>query len=354
MNENRIVYPDLLRIIATCAVIILHVCGRWWDVIPINTMQWQIINAFDASVRWAVPVFVMISGMFFLNPEKEVTSEKIIKHIKRIIIALIVWGLFYQLFFNVLSKMILHHEAFSIEMVLNCLKSFLFGPPWYHLWFLYMIIGLYILIPVYRVFTKNANEKQFRYAIIIFFIFGLGLPFIKKVLLQFDSAYNIYFEISELINYSGYFIAGYYLSKYSFTKKTQIVLYLSGFLSLLITIIISAYLTKKNQEVNSLLFGNLLPTTMLEAFSIFILIKEILNKKELSGKTTSVIINVSSCTFGIYLIHDFIRTIIEKIGITATFINPIIAIPFSCILIFLISWLIVFILKKIPIIKSVI
>ena len=354
MNENRLVYPDLLRIIATCAVIILHLCGRWWDVIPINTIQWQIINAFDASVRWAVPVFVMISGMFFLNPEKEVTSGKLIKHIKRIVIALIVWGLFYQVFFNILSKIILHHEALSINMIFACFQSFLFGPPWYHLWFLYMIIGLYILIPVYRIFTKNANEKHLRYIIIIFFIFGLVLPFIKKVLLQIDSAYNINFEVSELINYTGYFNEGYYLSKYSFTKKTRIILYVSGLLSLLITIIISAYLTKKNQEVNSLLFGNLLPTTMLEAFSIFILIKEIMNKKELPVKITKVICNVSTCTFGIYLIHDFIRTLFEKIGVTAVFINPIIAIPISCLLVFLSSFIIVYILKRIPIIKKLV
>ena len=84
------------------------------------------------------------------------------------------------------------------------------GPPWYHLWYLYMLIGLYLLTPIYRIFVKNAEEKDIRYLLILFFLFGLVLPFLKKVLLHFDSRLNINFEISELINYSGYFFAGYY------------------------------------------------------------------------------------------------------------------------------------------------
>ena len=55
-----------------------------------------------------------------------------------------------------------------------------FGPPWYHLWYLYMLIGLYLLVPLYRIFTKNTTEKQFLYLLILFFIFGLCLPFAKK------------------------------------------------------------------------------------------------------------------------------------------------------------------------------
>ena len=71
-SKNRIVYADLLRIIATFAVIVLHVSVSKWYESPIREYNWQMFNIYDSLVRWSVPVFVMISGMFFLNPNKEI------------------------------------------------------------------------------------------------------------------------------------------------------------------------------------------------------------------------------------------------------------------------------------------
>ena len=76
-SKNRIVYADLLRIIATFAVIVLHVSVSKWYESPIREYNWQMFNIYDSLVRWSVPVFVMISGMFFLNPNKEIDFKKV-------------------------------------------------------------------------------------------------------------------------------------------------------------------------------------------------------------------------------------------------------------------------------------
>ena len=215
-----------------------------------------------------------------------------------------------------------------------------------------MLIGLYLLTPIYRIFVKNAEEKDIRYLLILFFLFGLVLPFLKKVLLHFDSRLNINFEISELINYSGYFFAGYYFSKYPINKNAKIGIYILGFLSFIFTIICTSYISIKNGEPNGYLYGNLLPTTMFEAFTIFLLIKSI-DEKEFPEKKAQIISEISKSTFGIYLIHDFIRSLVFKVGITSDFINPLLAVPVSSVVIFVISLCIIFFTRKIPVSKYI-
>ena len=111
-----IIYADLLRIIATFAVIVLHVSASKWYDTPVKDFNWQIYNLYDSLVRWAVPIFVMLSGMFFLNPEKFIPTSNIIKkYIFRILLAIIVWGLFYQAY-EIIGKFIFKNESITFKI----------------------------------------------------------------------------------------------------------------------------------------------------------------------------------------------------------------------------------------------
>lgn len=352
-SNKRIVYADLLRIIATFAVIILHVSASKWSNSPIREYNWQIYNIYDSLVRWSVPVFVMLSGMFFLNPNKEIDLKKLFcKYILRIVLGIIFWGLFYQ-FSDIFAKFILNHESITLKKIVVAFAKIPFGPPWFHLWYLYMLIGLYLLTPLYRIFTKNATEKQFKYLLVLFFIFGLCLPFGKGIFLHFDSRLNINFGISELVNYSGYFFAGYYFSRHLVSKKMRITLYIFAICSFVFTIAGTSYISIKFKEADQVLYGYLLPTTMLEAFALFIFIKNILEKKEVSEKSYTLISKISQCTFGIYLIHALIQKVVGMLGFTADFINPLIAVPLTSLIIFCISLFIIYLCRKISISKYI-
>ena len=95
LQNNRILYPDILRILAVFAVMMIHVSASGFYTNPVQSFTWQVVNFYEWMVRWAVPVFVMVSGMFFLNPQKEITLSKLYrKSIFRIVMALITWGYF--------------------------------------------------------------------------------------------------------------------------------------------------------------------------------------------------------------------------------------------------------------------
>ena len=86
--QERVVYADLLRIFATFAVIVMHVAASGWSSTPVSSFDWQVYNLYDSLARWAVPVFVMLSGMFLLDPQKDTSTAKIYrKYILRIILA---------------------------------------------------------------------------------------------------------------------------------------------------------------------------------------------------------------------------------------------------------------------------
>lgn len=65
-TTEHLVNYDYLRVLATFAVILLHVAASKWNYADVNGLEWQTYNFYDSIVRWAVPFFVMISGSLFL------------------------------------------------------------------------------------------------------------------------------------------------------------------------------------------------------------------------------------------------------------------------------------------------
>jgi len=143
-NNDRIISFDYLRVLSTLAVIVLHVAVQNWRETDVNGYAWQTFNFFDGISRWAVPIFIMISGVLFLN--REVSLKKIFsKYILRMVVAYVFWSFFYMIF----------EEGTKFEK----LNIFLQGH--YHMWFILMIIGLYMLLPIIKPITENKRRTVY-------------------------------------------------------------------------------------------------------------------------------------------------------------------------------------------------
>src|SRR5699024_727254 len=116
---------------------------------------------------WPVPVFVMISGRFFLDPQRKISIYKIFdKYLKRLIVAFAFWSAIYQVFYAV------KNYAFGENTLINLngyIYEFFLGA--YHMWYLYMLAGLYLLTPLIRKFT--AEKKALIYAIVLTFLYHI-------------------------------------------------------------------------------------------------------------------------------------------------------------------------------------
>jgi len=259
-RTNRTVYVDLLRIAATFGVIVLHIAAAKWYIIPGTSADWQIMNVYDSLVRWTVPVFVMISGIFHLQPNKQdITFKEEItitfKKVFKLICALIFWGIAYNTI-NFFDNHFLHNEPFTTFDVIKIYAVIILGPAWSHLWFLYMLIGLYLLTPILRRLVSVCKQEHIEYFLILFFIVGTCFPLINSVLdfLPIFNGKQIYFPANELTGYVGYYIAGYYFTRYKVRENIKNSIYILAVFSLLFTIAGTSLMTvyEKNQYISSM------------------------------------------------------------------------------------------------------
>lgn len=151
-ENKRILYFDILRIIACFAVIMLNLTSKWFNILSLNTQSWMVLNVYNGLAHVAVPVFVMISGALFLNPEKNVELSVLLKkNVLRIAVAFVFWSGVYSIL-----------DRLQGVRMRDIMFGFLSGHD--HLWFLYMIAGLYLVTPLLRKLTES--EKLTKYFLI--------------------------------------------------------------------------------------------------------------------------------------------------------------------------------------------
>jgi surface polysaccharide O-acyltransferase-like enzyme len=349
---------DLLRIAATFGVIILHVSvSKWYDT-PVHSFNWQIMNVYDSLARWTVPIFVMISGALHLRQNKSSANFKdelriIYKKIFRIVCAILFWGVLYN-GLDLADKYFIKNEPVTFYNIIKIPGVLILGPAYSHLWFLYMLIGLYLLTPIVRCFINNCKREHIEYVLILFFIAGTFFPFINGILNNFPvfNGRGIFLPMLELSGYIGYYIAGYYFANYESGKNIKKGIYFLAVLSLLFTITGTAVVSLYRKKSAADLYGYLLPHTMFASYGVFLFFREKFRKIIFSDKETEIISKISQDTFGIYLIHVLVLQVLDRIGLNILLINPVISIPMISILVMLLSETGTIIIGKIPMLNK--
>lgn len=241
-----------------------------------------------------------------------------------------------------------------VFIVFNCIDKHLFGRTYifkfialsvlngafFHLWFIYMLIGVYLITPIISKWLKQATENEIQYFLILWLI-GLlfNLPLLNKIGLK-----------SILVNfeaYLGYFVLGYYLSIKDFKLKNikliAFLLFLTGFM---ITFF-GTYLWSVHQQGFSediIDFKNI--NICLMAAGIFIFFKN-LNLK-LPAFADSFISFIAKYSFGIYLLHPLIIIFLERINIHYSLNNPLWGVPVTTLVVLIVSALILRVMRLLP------
>lgn len=349
LKKDRILYADVLRIITIYAVLVIHVCGvRWYQDFGVNN-NWYILNTLLSSLRWCIPVFFMLSGMIILDPNYNLSLKKLYrKSIPRLVCALIFWSLVYRILSPVVNYLV-NNDTITTHDWERLYTELLYGSPWHHLWFMYAIIGIYILAPLLRVFTANAERKHYIYFLILYLVFGSIVPRVNEM-------YNIQLNLGiyELYSYTGYFIAGYFLGKYDLTKNEKRVLYTAGALCLVWTIYSSTSTALAVGAPVTHYFGNTYPNNMIMAYSIFVLTKSIFSNspKLLQFTNNKYITSMANCGLGIYLVHDLFNVSLKLLSIDTSILPAIISVPLLALLVYIASYMTILVIQKIPILNK--
>lgn len=365
ITPSRIVWADLLRLVAIIMVICIH-CSDPFNVSPEARSNpdynlWGSI--YGAFLRPCVPLFVMLTGMLLL-PIQQDMEQFYKKRMLRVIVPFLIWSLLYNLFplltgimgwdNSILSRMFAYAGENPSQSWESCLYNiymipFNFNVYTIPLWYIYMLIGLYLYMPFFSAWVKQATDKQIK---IFLFIWGitLFLPYCSEYISSYiwgTCAWNNFGTLYYFAGFNGYLLLGYYLYMKNTltTGKTimlSVILFVIGYA---ITYVGFRNMTSQphiSEEQMELFFLYCSPNVLLMTMAIFLIVQKIQIR---SPYIISILSNITKCGLGIYMIHYFIvgigYLIIEKINIPIA-----LQIPITGILVFILSWGIVALIYK--------
>ena len=342
---NRDIRFDLLRILASFMVVFLHVSASEWYTTPPQSFNWFIMNLYDSFVRSAVPLFFMLSGAFMFK--KEVNIKYLyIKKIIPLVVIYIVWSFLYAVdYYGIFALKEVEIKPFLI----TCINSY------YHMWFIPVLIGIYVLQPILYALVNFEKGKFIKYYLVIFFIIGILKPTFAEFFQNSDLGLLILNKIPyELVSHTGYVILGHYIAniiKIKLKSATSISIFL-------VTVIISTTVCQivaiKSGKPSDLLYDNFMLPVFIEAILIFSLFKNSNFSFISSDKLKFIISKLSSLTLGVYLMHPFIiNQLSQKLNFNVLSFSPIASIPIVSIVTMLVCLTISYVIIKIPIINKI-
>ncbi len=344
LSQNYIHYFSSLRCIAMIAVIIIHTVANTIGNYSQFLNSHQIfIGVFlkSITITWAVPIFIMISGALFLDKTKELSLSKLYsKYILRLILVLLTFGVLYAL-----MEIVFYEHKINFRIILLSLKNVYEGKTWDHLWFVYMLIGLYIITPLLKILINNSNKQMIYYNLIILFIFTCFIPVLN---LFTNTSFNI--RIPSTSIYLFYYIMGYALHN----KIIRINSYIC-FILVIISLLYCSFgqfipnMLIKNDSGYSLLLASqdsiIGVITSISIFSLF----QTFNKQKTNWLDTII----APLSFGVYIIHMLFMNIIFKLlHFTPEHYNVYLIWLTVFITSLLLSLITVFLLRKITIIRK--
>lgn len=344
-SEKRATYFDCLRIMATFAVMILHIASQYWYAVEVGTFEWKVFSFYDSIVRWAVPVFVMISGALFLRKDQKI--ERIFKkHILRIAAAFIFWSAVYALINLTTGR----------SGLKNALREFVEGPA--HLWFLFMIVGLYILVPLLRKIVVSMELTK--YFVLLALVFTFILPYlITLISLYSEKIASIAGKVlnsvcfSFTLGYVSYFVFGYFFIQINIERKKRWLIYLLGAIGFIVTSFAQVIFPISDKGAVNTFHENMTLNVMFVSVALFTFAKYNLNLPNISQKSRDIIRKLSEYSFGAYLVHAMVITQLNHLlGFNTLSFNQIISVPVIGVVVFIISFAISGILHQIPVLKK--
>ncbi len=354
--NGRISLPvDLIRTVAVVLVILLHASIESAPNIDLMSPQgvqlWVSSNIY-ASLAWtAVPLFVILSGALLLQPSKVNEPLKVFfkKRFNRIGLPLIFWGSAYFIW-----RYFVNSEALNS----NSIMQGIFAGPYFQFWFLYLLIGLYLITPILRVIIAYANLNLIKYLLVIWFVGTAVVPLFglyQGITPQVTWFRAAVFAFTGLI---GYFILGAYITKIKIRTSILCVILALG---LIWTILGTYFLVATLGESFTLFFHDASSANVIITSIAFFLILATFSRPKTAVHVPGanrVIQLISRNTLPIYLFHVIVLETLQRgylgFTISVTTINPFIEIPLITALTLLICLAIIVPLKKIPYVNRVI
>lgn len=365
-KNQHIVWLDVVRFIAMFTVVCCH-CTDPFNFYPgtaPNIGEIKLWGAIYGSVlRPCVPLFVMITGALLL-PVRGDASTFYKKRIPRVFYPFLIWSVLYNLFpwitglLGLNPQIILDffpyageevmRQSFSVSLEYILMIPFNFSILAVHMWYIYLLIGLYLYLPVFSAWVEKASERAK-----LMFLLAWGVTLLLPYYYQFVSNYlwgtcswNSFGMLYAFAGFNGYLLLGHYLKNLEWSLKKTLTIGIPMFaVGYAVTFLGFRHITalpEYTDEMLELFFTYCSLNVVMMTIPVFMLAKKV---KVNSERMKKALANLTVCGFGIYMIHYFftgpsvvlMRAINMPIGLQ---------IPVAAILAFAVSWGLVWLIYR--------
>jgi len=359
LERKRIMAYDVIRVVAIFAVIVIHAAAEYVDQSPYRSLEFVVSNTLDSIARMGVPLFIMLSGALMLDESKAISTKKVLHSTLRLYILLMFWSLVYAAVIYIVFPIIKPSLLWIPVSFSSFFNAFAVGH--YHLWYLYMIIGLYLITPVLRLFVKKENKDSILYFLVIMVAAKSLLPFLRYFsghlgsVGDWFSSHTERFDFSFMGEYLAFYVMGWYLANIEITKKMRVTIYCLGLAGVLTTILGTHFYSTESFKAYGFFYSygqfNVLAASVAVFTFIFYAFKSCAQSKR-----TKPIERLSQLSFGIYLIHPLVLFLAGKLG------KDVLQLPdrlcvrmfFELAITIVVSLGLTFILSKIPVLRKTI
>ncbi len=352
----RLIWLDYLRVIAAFAVVCTHVSSIYFSAYhQLDSAEWWYANIVNASSRFAVPIFIMISGCLLLGRDYSL-AEFYGKRIKRIVPPLIFWSiLFAVLNYHLygLPGFVQAEEGARTDWLIiledMLLLMLITGSTAVHLWYLSMLACLLLFVPFINKFiTGKPADLGDMLALI-----GLGILFTGLNLaagMANDLAGITVDWFTRFPWYMLYLVLGYLIFRYKDALAIAPVVFVIAFCALVFMGAIANFQIVSTYSVikDWLVLSNDGVVTFAVTLSVFI----IFAKNSHRFSETRLISSLSEASFGIYLVHPVFILLFQKL-FTAHLQNAWLFLTLMILLTFFCSYLAIVLMRRVRWLKVV-
>ncbi|EXY64394.1 acyltransferase [Bacteroides fragilis] len=365
ISDNRIVWLDVIRCVAMIMVIGVHCIDPFYisptmRAIPEYT-HWAAI--YGSLLRPSVPLFVMMTGLLLLPIKKQPLGKFYKKRIYRVLFPFLIWSVLYSMFpwvtgvlglpKEIIGDFFCYTQGQESQSLIDSLKDvamipFNFSHKENHMWYIYLLIGLYLYMPFFSAWIENADRKTKR-AFLLIWIISLFIPYLKEYVANCLFERSGYVFGTDTWNEFGlfYYFAGFngYLLLGHYVKKGNDWSLMKTFILCILMFAVGYYITytgfsttasnpNATETEMELFFTFCSPNVLLMTLATFLLLQKVVIT---NSTVIKVLANMTQCGFGIYMVHYFV------VGPFFLLIGPSslpipLQVPLMAICIFLCSW----------------
>ena len=363
--DNRMVWLDVVRCVAMLMVIGVHCIDPFYisptmRVIPEYT-HWAAI--YGSLLRPSVPLFVMMTGLLLLPVKQQPLGTFYKKRIFRVLFPFLIWSVLYSMFpwftgllglpKEIIGDFFCYTQGHESQSLIDSLKDvamipFNFSHKENHMWYIYLLIGLYLYMPFFSAWVERASNKT-KQIFLFIWIVSLFIPYIREYVanMLFDRSgyvfgtdtWNEFSMFYYFAGFNGYLLLGHYVKKgndWSLMKTfiLCILMFAVGYYITYTGFSTTASNPNATETEMELFFTFCSPNVLLMTLATFLLLQKVVIT---NSTVIKVLANMTQCGFGIYMVHYFV------VGPFFLLIGPSslpipLQVPLMAICIFLCSW----------------